>query len=164
MKYGSVVAAPYVSNLLTSILPYLDYNSTRESSEHSIDNYIGIDIKSATDNLKKNGINYVVVGNGNTVIDQIPSADVSILKSVSTVYLYTEMRDEEYTVVPSVVGLSIKEANLLLSGLGLNVRISGGLSDGCTTISVTSQSLPLGARVKKGSVIALTVLGTDFED
>ena len=66
--------------------------------------------------------------------------------------------------VPSVVGLSIKEANLLLTNIGLNIAISGGLSEKCTTMTVTSQSLPLGAKVKKGSVITLTVLGTDFED
>ena len=164
VKYGSVVAAPYVSNLLTSILPYLEYNSSAESSEYTVGNYLGASVKTVTDNLKNQNINYIVIGNGNTIIDQIPAADVSILKSASTIYLYTEKREEEYTIVPSVVGLNIKEANILLTNLGLNVRINGGLSEKCTTLTVTSQSLPLDARVKKGSVITLTVLGTDFED
>ena len=164
VKYGSVVAAPYVSNLLTSILPYLEYNSSAESSEYTVGNYLGASVKTVTDNLKNQNINYIVIGNGNTIIDQIPAADVSILKSASTIYLYTEKREEEYTIVPSVVGLNIKEANILLTNSGLNVRINGGLSEKCTTLTVTSQSLPLDARVKKGSVITLTVLGTDFED
>lgn len=164
VKYGSVVAAPYVSNLLTSILPYLEYNSSAESSEYTVGNYLGASVKAVTDNLKNQNINYTVIGNGNTIIDQIPAADVSILKSTSTIYLYTEKREEEYTIVPSVVGLNIKEANILLTNSGLNVRINGGLSEKCTTLTVTSQSLPLDARVKKGSVITLTVLGTDFED
>ena len=164
VKYGSVVAAPYVSNLLTSILPYLDFNSSSENSEYTVGNYIGASSDTVTANLKANGINYVVIGSGNTVIDQIPNADVSILKSVSRVYLYTEKRENEYSTVPSVVGLPIKEANILLTSAGLNVRINGGLSQNCTTVTVTSQSYPLGARVKKGSVITLTVLGTDFED
>ncbi len=164
VKYGSTVAAPYVSNLLTSILPYLDYNSSSDPSMYSVGNYIGADISSVVDGLKKNQVNYVVIGNGNSVISQIPAADVSILKSTSKIYLYTEKRDEEYASVPSVVGLSIKEANLLLTNSGLNIAIYGGLSEKCTTVTVTSQSLPLGAKVKKGSVITLTVLGTDFED
>jgi beta-lactam-binding protein with PASTA domain len=63
-----------------------------------------------------------------------------------------------------VVGMSIKEANILLTNSGLNIAINGGLSEKCNTITVTSQSLPFGAKVKKGSVITLTVLGTDFED
>jgi stage V sporulation protein D (sporulation-specific penicillin-binding protein) len=164
VKYGSVVAAPYVSNLLTNILPYLDYKSTAESSEYTVGNYLGANIRTVLDSLKKSEINYVIIGNGDIVLDQIPKADISILKSSSVVYLYTEKRDEEYAVVPSVVGLYIKEANVLLNSLGINVRIHGGISDKCTTMTVTSQDLPTGARVKKGSVIALSVLGTDFED
>ena len=164
VKYGSVVAAPYVSNLLESILPYLDYRSSAESTEYTVGSYIGASLTSAIDTLKKNGISYTVIGSGDTVIEQIPKADISILKSTSTVYLYTEKREEEYVSVPSVVGLSIKEANFLLSSLGLNIRISGGLSPGCTSVTVISQDLPYGAKVEKGAVITLSVLGTDFED
>ena len=164
VKYGSVVAAPYVSNLLESILPYLNYHSNAESSEYTVGNYVGASLSGVIDSLKKNGINYVTVGDGDTVVEQIPRADVAILKSNSVIYLYTERREEEYTTVPSLVGLSIKEANILLANLGLNVRISGGISNNCTTLTVTSQSLPMGAKVEKGAVITLSVLGTDFED
>ena len=164
VKYGSMVAAPYVSNLLTAILPYLDFNSSSEHTEYTVGNYVGANVTYVVEGLKKNQINYVLVGNGSTVVGQIPNADVSILKSASKIYLYTEKRDDEYVSVPAVVGMSIKEANLLLTNLGLNIAINGGLSEKCTTMTVTSQSLPFGAKVKKGSVVTLTVLGTDFED
>ena len=163
VKYGSVVVAPYISNLLEVVLPYLDYNSSNKSSEYTVENYIGTNLSTVTEHLKKQGLGYVVIGDGDTVVDQVPMADVTVLTS-STVYLYTEKRNEEYVTVPSVVGMSIKEANILLAQLGLNVRISGGLSPGATTLTVTSQNLPYGAKVTKGSVITLTVLGTDFED
>ena len=163
VKYGSVVVAPYISDLLEVVLPYLDYNSSNKSSEYTVENYIGTNLSTVTEHLKKQGLAYVVIGDGDTVVDQVPRADVTVLTS-STVYLYTEKRDEEYVTVPSVVGMSIKEANILLAQLGLNVRISGGLSSGATTLTVTSQNLPYGAKVTKGSVITLTVLGTDFED
>lgn len=164
VKYGSVVAAPYVSNLLRTILPYLEYTSNKESSEFTVGNYIGASIESVVNSLKSSQINYVLIGNGKTVIDQIPVADVTILKSTSVMYIYTEKRDEEYVCVPSVVGKSIKEANILLSNIGLNIKINGGISDNCTSLSVIGQSLPLGAKVKKGTAITLSVLGTDFED
>lgn len=164
VKYGSVVVAPYISDFLEVVLPYLDFKSSTDPSEYTVGNFIGSDLKSITDSLKEQKINYVVIGDGDTVIDQIPKADIDILRSSSTIYLYTEKRDEEYTAVPSVVGMSIKEANILLAQAGLNVRISGGLSPGATSLTVTSQNLPYGARVTKGSVITLTVLGTDFED
>lgn len=164
VKYGSVVAAPYVSNLLTTVLPYLEFNSSSESTEYTVGNYIGSPIDTATGSLKNSSINYVVIGSGNTVIDQIPKADVSILKSTSVVYLYTERKEEEYISVPSLVGMSIKEANTLLINLGFNIKVQGGISESCNTLTVTSQNLPVGAKVKKGSVITIGVLGTDFED
>ena len=164
VKYGSVVVAPYISDLLEVVLPYLEFQSSAESSEYSVENYTGLSLDAVIGNLKKQSINYTVIGSGDTVIDQLPAAGVSILKSTSTIYLFTEKREEEYVSVPSVVGMSIKDANLLLAGLGLNIRIDGGLSADCSTMTVITQSLPFGANVKKGSVIALTVLGTDFED
>ena len=164
VKYGSVVAAPYISNLLSEILPYLEFNSSKESSEYTVGNYVGKEAQLVVEALKSNGINYVIIGNGNSIVDQLPKADISILKSASTVYLYTEKREDEYVEVPSVVGMSIKEANILLTNLGINIRIDGALSEKCNTLTVISQNLPLGARIKKGDVITLRVLGTDFED
>ena len=164
VKYGSVVAAPYVSNLLSAILPYLEFNSSVESTEYTVGNYIGANVSVAAGSLKNASINYIVIGNGDIVIDQIPKADISVLRSTSVVYLYTERREEEYITVPSLVGSSIKDANTLLTNLGFNIKIQGGISEGCNTLTVTSQNLPVGARVKKGSVITLEVLGTDFED
>ena len=164
VKYGAVVAAPYVSNLLTTVLPYLQFNSTKESSVYTVANYTALNLDAAVSGLKADGIRYTVIGNGATVIDQVPKSDTPILKSTSCVYLYTEKREEEYVTVPSVVGMTIKEANVLLTNTGLNVHINGSLSEKCTTATVTSQNLPLGARVKRGSVITLSILGTDFED
>ena len=164
VKYGSVVAAPYISNLLSNILPYLEFASATESSEYTVGNYTGANANNIAKMLKSNGINCIIVGNGDNIVDQIPSADISILKSTSSVYLYTEKREEEYLSVPSVVGMTIKDANILLTNLGMNISINGSISNNCNTLTVTSQNLPLGAKVKKGSVIILTVLGTDFED
>ena len=164
VKYGSVVAAPYISNLLTTVLPYLNYRSNAESSEYTVGNYVGASTKAVVDSLTKNEVKYVIIGSGDTITDQIPKADISVLKSVSTIYLYTEKREDDYISVPSVTGLSIKEANLILSSHGLNIRIDGGISDKCTTVTVISQNIAEGKKVKKGTVITLSVLGTDFED
>ena len=43
---------------------------------------------------------------------------------------------------------------------GLNISISGSGNGG----TVVSQSLPLGAKVKRGEVIDLKTLVTDYED
>ncbi len=164
VKYGSVVAAPYVSNLLSDILPYLDYASNKESSSVSIGNYVGQEIGNVKKTLTDKDIQYNVIGNGTTVLHQIPSAGSEVLKSQSVVYLYTENIDNTYTTVPALVGLNIKEANELLLKCGLNIKIKGSISNNCTSLTVTSQNYPSGAKIPLGSVITLTVLGMDFED
>lgn len=164
VKYGSVVAAPYVSNLLTNILPYLEYESSKKSQSFNVGNYIGGSVTAVAATLDKIGVKYVISGNGDTVLSQIPAMDTEISIATSTVYLYTDKRDDDYVIVPSLVGLSIKDANIILSNSGLNLNIQGTISPKCTTLTVISQSIPFGARVKRGTVITLAVLGTDFED
>ncbi len=164
VKYGSVVAAPYVSKLLTNVLPYLNYRSNKESAEMTVGNYVGMNIADVKKEFAEKEIKYVVIGSGDKVISQIPNANSEVLKSSSTVYIYTERRDEEYTAVPSVVGLNIKEANTILTNCGLNIKIQGNTSAECTTLTVISQSIPYGAKVPIGSVITISVLGVDFED
>ncbi len=159
VKYGSVVAAPYVSALLSQILPYLGYESDKASEEISVPNLVGRTVESATDELKKLGINYQIIGGGDLVIDQSPTHHDTISSSLSTVMLYTTK--EELTVtVPSLVGMEISEAVAKCASLGLNVRLGGSMDGG----NVVAQSLPVGAVVERGCIIELTVLVTDFED
>ena len=164
VKYGSVVAAPYISNLLTDVLPYLGYKSTKESSVITLDDYTGISVENATKALKTQGVNFTVLGSGDTVIRQIPAANSDIMRDISTIYLYTEDINDELVTVPALSGMSIKDANIIAVQSGLNIKIVGGISKNCTSLTVTSQSLPYGAKVKKGTVIELYVIGLDFED
>ena len=164
VKYGSVVAAPYISNVLSEVLPYLDYKSNKESSMITLDSYVGKDVSSATKELAANNVNVVKIGSGSTVLYQIPAASSDILKNVSTVYLYTENYSTELITVPALSGLSVSDANIIAAQAGLNIRIEGGVPDCCTALTVLSQSLPYGAKVPKGTVITLTVMRLNFED
>ena len=66
--------------------------------------------------------------------------------------------------VPSLTGISAAEANIIAAKAGLNIRIEGGLPESCSSLTVTSQSLPYGARVQEGTVIVLTVMRLNCED
>ncbi len=164
VKYGSVVAAPYISALLTNILPHLKYRSSKELSTLKINNYLGMNPKDAEKLLKESGIECIIIGSADKIIAQIPASGITVYKSQSIVYLYTEKKDEEYAVIPSLVGMNVKEANALIAKLKLNIKINKGISDECSTLTVTSQDLPVGARVPLGTVITISVLGMDFED
>lgn len=159
VKYGSVVAAPYVSNLLTKVLPYLEYESTEEKLNREVDNYVGLDIEEAKKRLQDTEFEFEIIGNGSTVISQTPGADDVITSAHSKILIYTSPA-EDYVNVPSLVGMSLENAVKCAIDSGLNISISGSGNGG----TVISQSLPLGAIVKRGEVIDLKTLITDYED
>ena len=159
VKYGSVVAAPYVSSLLENILPYLNYESTEEKINIDVDNYVGLSKSEAVKRIEKIGLSYEIVGDGDTVLSQTPSAEDTIDRKNSKIILYTS-ENEDIVTVPSLVGKSASEAVRDAINAGLNIKIVGCGDGG----NVTSQSIPLGARVKRGSVITLTTMITDYED
>ena len=159
VKYGSVVAAPYISSLLTKIMPYLEYESNVEKLNYEVENYIGLPVSDAKKMLEDKGIAYEIIGTGETVLSQTPGENDIITYKNSKILLYTEM-NEIYSTVPNLVGLELDEAVKKAVDAGLNVCICGSLSGG----AVLHQSLPLGAQVKRGEVITLEVLAQDFED
>ncbi len=164
VKYGSIVAAPYVSAFLSKALPYLGYNSNASSNTLKIDNFVGSDVKEAANNLKELGIKYEIVGNGDTVLKQTPSENDPFIYEGSTVILYTEYNSELYVEVPNVTGLDIAKANEIIINSGLNLRITGINSASVGGATVISQSLPFGTVVEKNSIIELEIVHLDFED
>ncbi len=164
VKYGSVVAAPYISELMEKVLPYLEYKSKAEDVSFTVESYVGMNVNSAIDELKKAKIAYEVVGNGDTVISQTPSAGDVITLPLSRIILYTVDREQENTVVPSLVGLSAAEAIAKATNAGLNIKIIGGSGLSGGNFIITEQSLPPDLMVKRGSVIVLRIISHDFSD
>ena len=157
VKYGSVVAAPYVSAFLEEALPYLGYEPSFCENSLNVPNLIGMNTESAKKTLSDMGISYEIVGNGTTVLDQTPTASDIIYPSATKIILYTEA-DSEMITVPLLVGKELSVAVKEAAENGFNVKISG--SGG----TVVYQSLPLGAQVKRGSLIEIHALVTDYED
>lgn len=158
IKYGSYVAAPYVANFLSAALPYLGYEASSEVESMETEKYIGLHIDSAVQKLKSLNLNYEIVGEGEFVIDQTPSVGAVIDPSLAKIILYTE-DVEDFINVPSFIGLDAAAANKAAIDIGLNVKLTGNGGSG----SVTAQSIPVGALVKRGTVIELNVLICDFE-
>lgn len=159
VKYGSVVAAPYISNLLTKVLPYLEYESTEEKINVDVDSYVGLNVEAAKKELNELKISFEIIGDGETVISQTPGPNDIITSINSKIILYTSPI-EDYVYVPGLIGMPIEEAVTYAINNGLNISISGSGNGG----TVVSQSLPLGAKVKRGEVIDLKTLVTDYED
>ena len=164
VKYGSTVAAPYVSMLLEKALPYLEYDRNCDTSDFTVGNYVGMNVNSVKQLLIGGNAQFEIIGNGGVVIAQAPSPSITVTASVSKIYIYTETHDASILTVPNLVGLSAEEANKIAADAGLNIKLRGVRDFTRDYIRVVSQSLPPGSEIEKGETIELTVMRTDFED
>ena len=163
VKYGSVVAAPYVSAFLSNSLPYLGYKSSEEESHIKVESYVGLPVSVAKERLTKLNIEYEIIGQGNVVLSQTPEKDDYILKDIGKIILYTVKDEESYIEVPNVIGMSAAEANSILINKGFNIHIVG-INNSSGNATVTAQSIPRGSVVRRGATITLEIIYLDFED
>lgn len=169
-KYGSVVAAPYVSDLMEQILPYMGLKASYSESdiEHQQINVPGLEglgIEIAIEEAEKLGINYEIIGNGEKILSQLPQKGSIIYKKSGKILLYTEKSEGRYSVVPNVVGMSAEKANQMLVNGGFNIQIEGSmnfhLGEGATVV----EQYPLaGTSLKKGEIIKIKILFTSEEE
>jgi stage V sporulation protein D (sporulation-specific penicillin-binding protein) len=154
--FGSLVAAPVVSAVFEEALPYLGYFKEYTEEEYQklnvvVPDVVGKDITSVQETLKGLNLNPKVVGNGGTVIKQIPAAGATMPKN-GNIYLYTEDNyDEQLVTVPDVTNMSLQDANKAITNAGLNFMATGGAANSPGAFAV-SQSV-VGQKVPKGSVI-----------
>ena len=163
VKYGSVVAAPYVGELYASILPYLEYKSSAESSYVEMESYVGLLIEDAKKNLSNLGVKFEIIGNGDIVCEQTPDAGAIIDPSSAGIILYAVSTSDATVILPDLRGISAYDANILLAKLGLTpIFIDSYTLDGNSIIIYQSQAA--GTAVKKGSTVKLKTAYSDFED
>ncbi len=159
--YGSVVAAPYVSKLLSFVLPYMGVEAQYTDEELkrieiSISNYVGATREASVADLGWRGIQYTIVGDGDKVTAQVPAAGSSIFKDTGKLILYTGEETPKNTVtVPDLVGKTAEAANRLLVNAGLNVSLTGATNG--DTATVISQSPAAGETVPAATVVTIEV-------
>ena len=165
VKYGSVVAAPYISMLMEKLLPYLEFKSNLDELSFTVENYVGMNIKSASEKLKKAKIDYEIVGNGNTVLRQTPASGDVITTALSKVILYTSNDNDELIEVPNMIGMTLVDAIKSATNLGFSIKLAGIEATAPSAIDiVTEQSLLPNSKVKRGSVIIIRAVSHNFED
>lgn len=131
LYYGSAVAAPVVSEVFTQILPYLGYyaqysEEELENLDVNVPDVEGADITKAKNTIAGLGLDVKVIGDGETVVKQVPSSSEAMPKGC-TVVLYTEEDyEEDLVLVPDLSDMSLSEANKKLAKLGLNLKPLGG--------------------------------------
>lgn len=159
--YGSTIAAPIVSNMLSEILPYLGIASENSDTTSTVTStakttaLTDVTNKTLTEAKKTlENLGYTVISedteNSNSVLvtEQVPSAGTSVIEG-STVVLYTEENEVRTSVtVPNLIGMTLQEAKSALSDKNLNVTYSG-------SGTVVSQNVAEGVTVEQGTIITI---------
>ncbi|NLG25313.1 MAG: PASTA domain-containing protein, partial [Clostridiales bacterium] len=128
--FGSVTAAPFARDILLQSLQYLgiprvDANQTAPAI---VPDVTGMTASQAQKALSSVGLQPVLSGAGNRVIDQLPAAGASMpQKSLVMLYVDGDVNEAERRVeVPDVLGSTVAEAERLLKAYELAIRVDGG--------------------------------------
>jgi len=165
--YGGVVAAPYISNLLSYVLPYIGVEPQYTMEELAaldvtLSNYVGASVENCLTDLEWRGFDFEIIGDGDRVTAQVPPAGSKISSDTGLLILYTgDEVPADSVQVPDLVGMSAYNANTTAVSAGLNV-IFTGYTNG--TATVIGQSLPGGSWVPRGTIIEIELRYLDGVD
>ena len=151
--------------MLNDTLPYLGIEPKYTEEEianmsRTTPKVEGDSLGTAQNKLANLGLEYKIVGSGETVLKQVPESGKSIPKG-GTVVLYTEEDTTQKTAkVPDFKGMSVSRANAAAVNAGLNIQLSGlGLSSG--EAKASGQSLAAGTEVPIGTVVTVEFVYED---
>jgi stage V sporulation protein D (sporulation-specific penicillin-binding protein) len=156
--YGSKVAAPVCTEVLSEVLPYLGYfpeytDEELAELEVSVPNVEYHTVAEAKETIEALDLEVTVVGDGDTVLRQSPTG-VSVQRGGSVV-LYTDNTTPEETVsVPNVEGLSKEYAKQLLFSYGLNMTTEGSAANDENAYAVANETA--GSTVTVGTAITVS--------
>ncbi len=157
--YGGAIAAPVVGKILEDTLRYMGIEPQYTDEEKAtLEVYVpdvkGLSKNNAIKNLRNEGLNYRIVGNGETIKSQTPKTG-SMLQMGSVVILYTEDNATQSVIVPDVTGMTPAQAQARLVESRLNMILSGAGATGQSSNKTVanSQSPAPGATVTEGTAI-----------
>ncbi len=174
LLYGSTVAAPYVANVMETILPYLGVEAvySEEELEHKAVEAPRVTGWTGSNVVRRYGEKFridIIGEEGDPVVAQYPEPGTVMENETARLVLYTGRRSSEIVPetakVPDLTGLTAVAAAGKLREAGLNVRIKGTkyYTTG-TNASVVSQSVEKGTVVPRGTVVEIRFYSLEDED
>ncbi|MBR5273519.1 MAG: PASTA domain-containing protein [Clostridia bacterium] len=156
---GGTIAAPLAAEIFSDALAYLnvDVKYTEDELKNLnvyVPNVVGSSVSSAKTTLKNYGFNVKVVGNGNTVISQTPSAYNTVSKG-GTVVVYTDNTEARMVEMPDLTGYTVAQVNRIMSDLELNAVFTGGGLNSSDAV-VYSQSVAPGQKIEIGGTVTIS--------
>ena len=164
MFQGSQIAAPVVRNILEQTLRYMGIEKQLDgegdvSMESSVPEVRGLALSDAQSQLTDEGFAVQVVGESDTVQQQLPKPGASLSKG-SAVILYTDTTEVATVTVPDVTGMSLSQATQALESAGLNIEVLGGADDSGNT-PASKQGPPAGTEVNPATTVRVEFIYMD---
>ncbi len=158
-RSGGAVAAPIAKQVLEPTLEYLNVERKYTSQElaklnKTTPELIGKTVSAAKSIAASENLTVKVVGEGDTVVSQMPAGLQSIPQG-GVVVLYTERGNEtQKTTVPNFIGKTVSEVNSLAAQHGINVIFSGPTEE--AGVKAYNQSVDPDTKIDLGSSITVS--------
>ena len=153
--YGGTTAAPFAAQIFKEVLPLLGVPKTVQGAERrqvTMPDVTGMNVTDARAILRGEGIDCITDGTQETVTGQLPPAGTKVGEGFCAMLYVTGSAaptPQEYTQVPDLIGLPVRECSRALLECGLLPRTQG---DGIAI----RQTPAAGRYVPRGSTVTVT--------
>lgn len=158
---GGAVAAPIVGRVLADVLPYLGVEQVFDEDEAdrrepAVPGVIGDPAAEAKAVVENAGFSVRLVGDGETVTDQVPASGVKVPVSSEVILYLGESKPTDTITVPDLIGLRPNEAQEYLAARDLYFKRTGIKTSktGGSTRAI-KQNPVAGTQVSIGTVVTV---------
>lgn len=160
---GVQTTATMTKQLMENIIKYKNLEPTESTEETAtltsgktveMPDYVGSSTYHVTMDLEGRGLQYKVVGTGNTITNQVPKSGTKVEVGSEVILYVAKSEEDSGTVkVPNVIGKTYTEAVKLLSDEGFAVVFEGET----TNSTVSAQTPKYGVSAEEGSEVTITL-------
>lgn len=150
---GGAIAAPTFKEIMSDVLIYRQIENDSTIEYNFVPTVENKKLADAKQQLENAGFKYLIMGEGETVLSQMPAVGTA-LGNNAIVILYTEKMEADMVTVPDLHGYFASDANQILVNNGLNMKVVGEESMG-RTVLVGTQDPPAGTEVVRGTVVSV---------
>ena len=159
---GGVLAAPIAKEVMESTLKYMNVEPQYTAEElkkvsRTTPSLIGETLAAARSKAQESQLTLRIIGNGEKVVSQVPTAGQSISEN-GVIVVYTENAEAQKVEVPSFIGMTASSVKQEAAACGLNVTFSGPADTAGAT--AVKQSIAEGIEVQAGSTVTVQFQAT----
>ncbi len=160
--YGGTIAAPVFRDVALDTIRYLGIKPTipeevpiveAKTEKRTIPNTVNQPVLDAVEQLRVEGFNVRLEGEGEVVRGQVPLAGAEVEVGTTVILFFeddSELKERYYVTVPDLREMNLKEAGDILASLGFKLDFTG-------SGTVVAQDPAAGERLATGSVVKLTL-------